>query len=153
VGFATIGARVRGKFILSLASFVFIFQGATFASNAMAESWGRHEVNLKGYQIKIRNSEDELRELIAKKNSNRNPKVRDEILKEIIQKSEDLKKTFADMKSEEEHIRFQHPEKGDETERKYRHLRLKSVKDLENEVGVDGQLSRLKAKVKDKYEN
>ena len=138
---------------------IFVLASALFAWVILigraghSESWGRHEVNLKGYQIQITNGEEEMRALIAKKKINTDLKIRDEILKEIIQKNEDLKKTFREMKTEEEHIRFQHPEKGDETVRKYRHLRLKSIEELENEVGLDGQLSRLKNKVKNKYDN
>jgi hypothetical protein len=131
--------------------FISIFSFGFLCSIANAEQWARHEVNLKGYQLQIIHGEDELRELIAKKKQIRDPKERDEILKEIIKKNAELRKSFHELKAEEEHIRFQHPEKGDDTVRKYRHLRLKSIEELENEVGVDGQLSRLKSKVKNKY--
>jgi hypothetical protein len=124
---------------------------SVFAPQSKASDWARHEVNLKGYASRIRNMQEDIQALIIKKSQNKNPVVRDEILKEIILKNQELQKTYQDYKAEKEHIRFEHPEQGDKTERKYRHLKLKSLEELENEVGIDGQLSRLKRKVEDTY--
>lgn len=121
------------------------------AAPVLASEWGRHEVNLKGYIAKMNNGQEEIEALIKKKNENKDPKVRDEILKEINKKNEELRKVYKDFRSEEEHVRFEHPEQGDKTIRKYRHFKLKSIEELENESSLDGQLTRLKIKAEKTY--
>ena len=125
--------------------------GGLWESSARASDWARHEVNLKGYATKIENMQEDIRDLIAKKNQNKDPAARDEILKDIIKKNAELTGLYSDFKKEKEHIRFEHPEQGDPTERKYRHVKLKSLDELEDEVGLQGQLSRIKKKVETTY--
>jgi hypothetical protein len=120
-------------------------------SGADASEWGRHEVNLKGYAVKLTNGQDDLRAMIKKKNENSDPSKRDAHLAEITKKNADLRRIYKEFKDEKEHIRFEHPEQGDKAERRYRHLKLRSLEELENEPGLDGQLSRLKKKVEETY--
>jgi len=122
-----------------------------FSLSAEGAEWGRHEVNLKGYATRINSAQEEIQVLVVKKNQNRDPKVRDELLLEIIKKNNDLKRIYKEFKTEKEHVRFEHPEQGDQAERKYRHVKMKSLEDLENEQGLDGQLSRVKRKIETQY--
>lgn len=123
----------------------------SIVESTLASDWGRHEINLRGYAMRIANTQNEIKELVEKKNKNRDPHTRDELLKEINKKNDDLRRVYKDFKEEKEHVRFEHPEQGDKTERKYKRVRMKSLEDLENEVGLDGQLTRLKQKVEKKY--
>jgi hypothetical protein len=58
---------------------------------------------------------------------------------------------YKDFKTESDHVRFEHPEEGDKTERKYRRYKLKSVEELEAEAGSGGQLDRTKKKAESIY--
>ncbi len=140
---------IKGTGVLTLVWFL-IFGFLAFPS-AFASEWARHEVNLKGYAIKIVKAQDELAELIHGKNENKDQDEREALIKEINKKYADLKSVFKDYKAEVEHVRFEHPEQGDTSENKYRHLKIKSLKELEKESGIDGQLTRLKRKAENIY--
>ncbi|MCC6277816.1 MAG: hypothetical protein IT289_07885 [Oligoflexia bacterium] len=116
-----------------------------------ASEWGRHEANMKGYQSKIRTAQEEIQALVAKKNHTVEPEAKEKVLKEILQKYKDMSRMFKDYRFEREHMMFQHPEKGDKTKRQYRHMKLKSLEELEKEAGLEGQLSRLKKKVDEQF--
>ena len=45
------------------------------------------------------------------------------------------------------HVRFKHPDRNDTVERQYARYRLKSLQEMEKETGLDGRLSRIKARV------
>jgi hypothetical protein len=139
------------QLIKGLKTILFFIFLSSLSTPALSAEWGRHEVNLKGYATRITNAQEEIQALIVKKNQNRDPQVRDQLLKEIIKKNDDLKRIYKDYKNEKEHVRFEHPEMGDKTERKYRHVKLKSLEDLEGEQGLDGQLSKVKRKVEEQY--
>jgi len=129
-----------------------ISMGVGFGQEARAAEWARHEINLKGMAIKIENLQDDIRALIEKKKESKSADEKEELMKDIVKKNGELKKIYKDFKAEKEHVRFEHPEQGDKTERAYRHLKLKSLEELQDETGLDGQLSRLKKKVETSYE-
>lgn len=139
--------KVSWESLQTIKAVIAVFVLTFFSTFAWARGWGQHEVNLKAYAGKIRGVEEEIQGLIQQKNQNRNPDVREELLKEIVKKNQERLKLYKEYKKEQEHIRFEHPAKGDKSERKYRRVKLKSLDDLEDELGVDGQLSRIKQKV------
>jgi len=62
-----------------------------------------------------------------------------------------LKKAFEEYNKIRNHIRFEHPEQGDSTERNYRNVRLKSLEEFEDAVGIYGKLDRIQRKLKKVY--
>jgi hypothetical protein len=120
-------------------------------SGAQAGDWTTHEINLRSYTIRIQSGEEELRDLIKKKNANTDPSLRDKYLEQIKKKQADVQRLYDNFRDEKDHILYEHPEQGDMTERKYKHLKPKTLEELENESGTDGKLSRLKAKVEKTY--
>jgi hypothetical protein len=119
----------------------------------MAESddWSKHEANLNNYAGRINSMQEEIHDLIVKKNQNKDPSKRDAMLDEIKKKDETLKTLYKSYHDEKDQILYEHPEQGDTSERKYRHVKMKTLEEMESEPGVDGQLTRLKAKVDETY--
>lgn len=56
-------------------------------------------------------------------------------------------KTLKDYEELRLHVRFKHPDEADQSERNYRRFTVKSLKELESEVGLDGRLDRIKQRV------
>ncbi len=117
-----------------------------------SNEWDRHETSLKDHSIKINNYQDDIHELIVKKKAEPDPKVRENLLEEIKKKYFELTTAHKEMLKEIEHVRFEHPEKGDRADRKYRHIRIKTLEELEGDSTLDGQLSKIKKKAEDRYQ-
>lgn len=128
-------------------AFLFIL----FSVKSFAGEWAQHEADLKSYALRIVALQDDLKKLIIKKDKNTDLRLRDGLLDQIKKKDEEINRVYQNFRQEKEHVIYEHPEQGDTTERKYKHIKLKSYEDLENEAGADGQLSRLKAKVEKTY--
>lgn len=138
------------QMIKVLKSFLFIvFALGSF--KALASSWEYHDQSLKSYAIRINNLQDEIHDTIVKKNNETNLKKKEEYLEEIKRKYADLRGMHKDFLKEMEHVRYEHPERGDKVERKYVHLKVKTLEELENDNTLDGQLSRIKRKAEMKY--
>lgn len=133
-----------------LKSFIVLFFIFT-SVQVFAEVWDQHEVNLAGFGAKLKAAQDEIKALIESKNLVRDPKEREKLLQDIVKKHDAMLKIYRDIKQEEAHIRFQHPEKGDKEKRRYKRVKEKTLEELEDELGLDGQLSRIKRKVEDQY--
>ncbi len=73
------------------------------------------------------------------------------ILKELTKIYKDISKTYEEFEKEKDHIKFEHPEKGDAVERKYKRYRPKSVEEREAEAGLNGKLTRTKTRVQKTY--
>ncbi len=138
------------QLIKSLAFLILFFQVFTFAPKTFAAStddYSHLESDLKGYELRIAAMQDDLRVMIQKKDNNNDPTTRDKMLDDIKKKYDEIKKTYEMFRREKEHVIYEHPEQGDQTERTYRHVKIKSLEELESESGIEGQLTRVKHKV------
>lgn len=122
------------------------------ASVAQAREWALHEASLKASVDKIREKEKKVIEIIKHKNHlpPDSPKAK-AILEELTKEHKELTGFYKDFQDEKQHVRFEHPEQGLNVERKYTRYKVKTLEDFENEVGIDGKLSRLKSKTMRKF--
>jgi len=121
------------------------------ASHAYAGEWSAHEANLKTQIVRIREKEKKIRELIEEKKKTRNKDDVEKLLGEIQKEHKELTKIYKEFDQEREHVRFEHPEHGDKTDRKYQAYKLKSLDDFEQEGGIDGKLNKTKIKMLERY--
>ncbi|MBK9293873.1 MAG: hypothetical protein IPM57_05425 [Oligoflexia bacterium] len=131
--------------------FLILFTGsATFG-----DEWDKIEASLKSYSIKINNIQEEIRNLVNKKNAIPNDASgqgsRSVILSDIKKKFSELRQTQKDMIREMERVRFEFPEKGNYVQRRYRHIKIKSIEELEKDSSLDAELSKTKRKAEQKY--
>jgi hypothetical protein len=135
-----------------LLAFLFILSALFFGgANGLADDWQKHDANLRSYVTRINADEDDLKDLIEKKDHNTDPAIRDKLLDDIKKKDAEIKDLFERFREEKEHIIYEHPEQGDNTERKYKHVKPKTAAEIESETGIDGKLSRLKSKIEKTY--
>lgn len=74
-----------------------------------------------------------------------------DILSAIVATQKELKETHATYAKEQNELRFRFPEKGELIQRKYIPLRPQTLEQIENEMGLDGELTRVKKKIDKKY--
>lgn len=113
--------------------------------------WTEHESRLTSFATKIRSLEKEISDLIEHKKSLENPEKVRLVTQQISFKHGDLSKAIRDYEEERLHVRFQHPDRDQEEERRYQAVRLKSLEEIEEAFGLDGRLDRLRQQVKIVY--
>lgn len=116
-----------------------------------ARNWDIHEVSLRATIDKIREKERKIGELIRAKNATKEDAKLLPLLAEVKKEYAELEKFYKELEEEKRHVRFEHPDKGVEIDRKYRAFKIRTIEDMENEIGTDGRLSRLKSKIMKKY--
>lgn len=125
-----------------------IFVGLT---SAYGKEWGVHQGNLRGWVGKIQSKEDEIKKLILEKQHTKDKDKQKEVMDKLVEVHKGLTKDYKDFEEERNHARFQHPDKGQDLEKKYRPFRLRSIEEIEGDMGLDGKLNRLKSKIERVY--
>lgn len=106
-----------------------------------------HDTKLSSHRRKIETIEGEIKALLEHKHHENDPKKMPEIVKSLGDKHKELETTSKEYEEERLHVRFKHPDKNETIERKYLRYKLKTLAEMEDELGLDGKLNRLKARV------
>ncbi|MEC9282288.1 MAG: hypothetical protein VX642_06220 [Bdellovibrionota bacterium] len=117
---------------------------------AYSGEWLVHASKLKEKLATINQLETEIENNIEIKNTKKGAESA-AALDTIVEKHKELKKALEEYNKIRSHIRFEHPEQGDSTERNYRNVRLKSLEEFEDAVGIYGKLDRIQRKLKKVY--
>jgi hypothetical protein len=117
------------------------------AQRAAARPWSEHVNHLALLSHTIETDETEIRSLIQQKRHVEEPEQIAQIMRQIGERHKNLQKVTLEYEEERQHVRFEHPEKNEQLERSYVRHDLKSVDDFENEMGLDGKLDVVRAKV------
>ncbi len=100
----------------------------------------------------MRASEAELQTLIGAKKESEDPERVKELTTQIRAKYAELEKQAVEFRTEVTHMRFKHPDRGDDNDRKYARFKLKTLREYESSFGLDGQLDRLRIRVSQVYQ-
>lgn len=136
---------MSSRFLISLLLF-----SLSFICQAFSGDWMVHASKLKEKLATINQIESEIEKNIEIKNTKKGSESA-AALDLIVEKHKELKKAFEEYNKIRNHIRFEHPEQGDSTERNYRNVRLKSLEEFEDAVGIYGKLDRIQRKLKKVY--
>jgi hypothetical protein len=128
-----------------------IFLALALASQAQAGPIAEHDAKLSGQKRQLEGLESEIRELIEHKQHENDPKHVQEMTKEIAAKHKELEKVSQEYEEVRLHVRFHHPDRNEPLERKYLRYKFKSLKQMEDELGIDGQLDRMKSRVAETF--
>jgi hypothetical protein len=131
--------------------------GETKESNGKSadREWAQRTSKLNILAAKMKELKFRIQEMIEKKNSGHAP--RDEkgneidVLGEMTKVHKELVETLAEYTKESDELRFRYPEEGTVINRKYVPLHEQSLEQIEKEMGLDGDLTRTKAKIDKKY--
>lgn len=132
-------------------------QGAASAeaSGTSDREWAKRTSKINVYETKMSDLTKKIKNLILQKNANQ--KVVDEkgqpvdALKSMAALHAELKKTVADYNKEKAELKYRYPEEGALIERRYLPLRPQTLQQIENEIGIDAELTKTKKKIDKKY--
>ena len=122
-----------------------------FTAQALAESWIFRTERRKNLMSDMARIEQEIHENVLKKRSERNPEKLKFILRDISRSYDELRDVHDDYLENERIIRFRYPEKEDANKRQYTLYKLKTLDEIENDVGIDGHLDRVKRRMMKVY--
>ncbi len=108
--------------------------------SSQAGDYQAHEAKLRKLEVQMEKSEEEIHHLAQGKQQAVTAEQKESIHREMMALYKDLKSKSADYEETKTHIRFKHPEKGEEAERKYSRQPLQSFTSFENDVSLDGKL-------------
>lgn len=121
------------------------------ANPADARPWNEHTNRLMTLSRQMENGEQEIHTLILEKRRTYDAKKVADILRQIEEKHKAIRKAWKDYEEERQHVRFEHPEKNDQLDKTYVRHELRSLEDLESDLGIDARLDRVKARVLAKF--
>lgn len=105
------------------------------------------QARLQGHGREIDELQERIHHLIAeKKRADEKAEIK-HLTDEIAENYKKLQKASHDREALWMHIRFKHPEQATSLEKRYTRFKLKSLEDMEAEVGIDGRLDRIKTRV------
>lgn len=99
----------------------------------------------------IKTSKSNIRILIMKKRSTKNKEKLHQIMENLVEAHNLLNERIIKYQKLKNEIKYRYPEKKITKKREYLSLRIQSLEEIEDEVGIDGQLSKLKKRVDKKY--
>ena len=112
-----------------------------------AGEWKYHTEFEKQEKTKMNSLETKISGFVVKKRTVKDPEKLKIVLDQIRTGYGELKTHATDYNENLTHMRYRHPAKGDETNRKYSLYKMRTLQDMENAVGIDGQLDRVKRKM------
>ena len=117
-----------------------------------AKEWRDENGRLQKLKSQIEKQKADLKEMFESKGSIKTSEEATALSKEILKKTAELKTDYTEFRKIQLHLRFEHPEKGDFSDRKYEREDLSDpVKESNFNVGIQGKLDKLKANVEAHY--
>lgn len=117
-----------------------------------AGSFENHKQNLQNMVTSIAEIESEIKKLIHHKRAEIDREGQKKIMREIEEKHKKLEEAYVKYNEEVNHVKYRHPEQGDQGERTYTILKPRSLEQIENDVGLEGKLDRIKRKLEKQYQ-
>lgn len=117
--------------------------------------WAKRSSKINVYETQIKEATRRLQDLIRAKNEKRhavdekgNPV---DLLQEITATHKELLAAVKNYNTEKAELHYRFPERGALIERRYVPFREQSVEQIEKEMGLDGELTKIKKKIDKKY--
>lgn len=117
---------------------------------SIAGEYQAHEAKLSKLRSQIDKVEEDIRAL-AKEKQHATADEKENLHKAMMALYKENQKNRTDYQETQTHIRFKHPEKGEETDQKYTLHSLQPFSSFENDVTLDGKLDSFLHKMKTVY--
>ncbi|MCB0327970.1 MAG: hypothetical protein KDD52_10195 [Bdellovibrionales bacterium] len=103
------------------------------------------------FELQIQTHQKAIEDLIIKKNSTKDPEARAQAVQDLASTHGELQKAIDQYNKIIKDLTYRFPEKGDESQRHYVPVKNRSIEQMEEEMGLDVTLTRLKEVVQKKY--
>lgn len=118
---------------------------------SIAGSYYSHTIEMETLEGKIRTNQRKMLALIEEKKHTTNPEKIQEILAQIVESHKTATKALKKLRELKNHVKYEHPEKGQEVEEKYRRYNEKNWSDFEKDAGLEKVLDQALKTMDQKY--
>ncbi len=136
------------KMLRNLVALVVAFVGMSARAE---ENYTSHQLKLVALMAKVHSKEDVILGLLEEKSHAKHAGQLNEIASQLATEHKELRVLVDDYEKERNIIRYRFPEMNSDEERKYRRITVKSIEDIESEIGLDKQLDETKKKMRLHY--
>jgi hypothetical protein len=114
--------------------------------------WTEIQNRLAQIESRMKMKNDAIAKLIEEKQKlpGNSPRVK-EVINSMISEHKELQKLASDYEKEKTILNFRYPEKAAKAGRKYGPVEVKTLEEMETEMGIDGRLSRNMKKLRGQY--
>lgn len=106
---------------------------------------------LNGLKEQIPSLKTEIKDLIRQKKATKDPKAQAEIIEQLVERHKELLAKVRDYNKVRAELAYRFPKKGDTLERQYMPMRETTIDEIEEEMGFDAHMTRVKLNVDNKY--
>jgi outer membrane murein-binding lipoprotein Lpp len=140
--------KVTVKPTLSLGFLVLFMHLPSFAK---AESYNQLDANVRQLQNRVEEKQKKIKELGEQKNATKDKAAQKAILDEMVVEARELRENVVKFQKEKKRLKYQHPERGDETDRKYKRFEVQVLEDLSSFSNLDLRLKGALGRVEKSY--
>ena len=115
------------------------------------ETLFEHTNKLNTYLAKIKVKEEEIKKLSDEKKHTTNQARLQEILRQMVAEHREMQALVLDYERERGVVKYRFPEKDDQTARKYKRIKQRSLQEIETQLDVDTRLDRVQARIRAQY--
>lgn len=116
------------------------------------ESYVVLDSQVKMHQGRIIDRKKRIQELADKKAQTKDPTQIQDTLNEMIVQARELKESFVEFQKQKKKLLYEYPEKGDQTERQYKHFEIEMVEEFNSMSNIDLRLKGALDQMEKAYE-
>ena len=113
--------------------------------------WVQIQGRLATLRTRVEAKEKTVNELIEAKGREKDPSRQRELVKSLTQEHKELQTTIVEYEEVRNLLRYRFPEKGMTEDRSYQRIESRSLEQMENQVGIDGQISKTMSRMRGQY--
>lgn len=113
--------------------------------------WVEIQARLATLKAKISSKEKIVKEMIAAKQTEKDPKKSVEIVETLKREHRELRIATEEYEKERNLLRYRFPEKGLKEQQRYKRVEVRSIDEMETAMSLDGRLNRALGKVRRQY--
>jgi chromosome segregation ATPase len=126
--------------------------GANSRIGGDQSAWVDIENRIAELSAKIKTKSGNLQGLIKQKQAlDEDAPLVKELLKSIVKEHQELEATIEEYEKQKSVLKYRFPERGSQTDRRYKKVEATSLQELERVVGIDGKLNRNLGTMKSHY--
>ena len=127
-------------------------EGGEGKAKTKEPEWVALQNQINQLESRIQQKKESIEKLIEEKHHAKEGSAEiKEIVQQMVSEYKEMQKATTEFDSKIVILKYRFPERGLKGERKYEPLELKSLEDMEKELGTDGRLSRNQQKIRSQY--
>lgn len=128
-----------------------ILLGSQMAYGQLMSAYTQKTGKLTTLESKIKGQKEEIKSTLKAMHHSKNVENQKDLFNTAVENHKALKKSIDEYNALRREVKYKFPRKNEQTSRRYLPMREVSLEEIENEIGIDGIMNRVKSKMDKKY--